>query len=217
MESLNQKLNYTIKDKNLLEEALTHKSCKKISPHNERLEFLGDAVLNLVIANKLMKEFPRQNEGDLTKKRSQLISGQTLWGVGLDLNLNEYLKIGAKVNPKGKRILAGALEAYIGAIYLDSDFLTVQKIIENLFKEKINEDSPLVNYKSSLQEWCQKKHKTIPIYKVKKEEGPQHKKIFYINVFIKDDCLGSGSDYQKKQAEQIAAKEAVDKLKIPTD
>ncbi len=217
MKILNQKLNYEIKDKNLLQEAFTHRSCQNLNPNNERLEFLGDAVLNLVITDKLMKQFPKLNEGDLTKKRSQLISGQMLWEIAIDLNLDKYLKIGSQVNPKEKKILAGALEAYIGAIYLDSDFLTIQQIIQTLFQKKINENLPSLNYKSSLQEWCQKKYNTIPIYKIKKEEGPQHKKLFFVDVFIKKNHLGSGSDYQKKQAEQIAAKKAMDKLKISSN
>ncbi len=216
MESLNQKLNYEIKDKNLLQEALTHKSCQNVSCHNERLEFLGDAVLNLIIADKLMEQFPTQNEGDLTKKRAQLINGQTLYEIALSLNLDHYIQTGIQVD-KGKRILAGTLEAYIGAIYIEAGFLTVKKIIQKLFEERINENSPSLNYKSSLQEWCQKKYKTLPIYKIKKEEGPHHQKMFYVDVFIKKDHVGSGSDLQKKQAEQIAAKAAITKLKIPSN
>jgi len=207
-------LDYKIKNPDLLKEIFTHKSAPNATFNNERLEFLGDAILNLVIAEDLMTAFPQDTEGDLTKKRSQLVSGQTLWEMALDLNLHQSIQVGPNINIKEKKIMAGVLEAYIGGIYLDSDFLTVQQILKKLFQKHISNHFISVDYKSSLQEWCQKKYKTIPLYKIKKEEGPDHKKIFYVDVFINKKYIGSGSNYQKKQAEQMAAKQAIKELKI---
>ncbi|MGI9548813.1 MAG: ribonuclease III [Bdellovibrionales bacterium] len=190
-----------------------HKSLPQSPLNNERLEFLGDAILNLVIADFLMETFPKDLEGDLSKKRSQLVCGQTLWEVALELKLDQQLQVGPQVNPQEKRILSGAFEAYIGAIYKDSNLLTIQNILKKIFKTRVESSLFLQDYKSSLQEWCQKTYQTIPLYKIKKEEGPAHKKIFHVDVFIENNYKGSGADHQKKQAEQLAAKQALDKLK----
>ena len=206
---------YDIKDQNLIQQALTHKSWTKSKDNNERLEFLGDAVLNLVIADLLMKRHPQADEGELTKKRSQLVSGQSLAKLAIKLGLPDDLRIGVKSYKSNHRILAGALEAYIGAIYLENAFPSVKKKIEAFFKNILDQDLPELNYKSLLQEWCQKKYKEVPLYKLKKEEGLDHKKTFFVDVFIKDKCCGTGSSLQKKQAEQEAAHQALNKLKIP--
>ena len=198
-------------DVNLLQQALTHRSAGK--RNNERLEFLGDAVLNLVIADLLMKKHPQADEGDLTKKRSQLVSGQSLAKLAIELGLPDDLRIGAKSYKNNQRILAGAFEAYIGAIYLENKFPSIKKKVEALFKNIIDQDLPELNYKSLLQEWCQKKYKEVPLYKLKKEEGLDHKKTFFVDVFIKEECCGTGSSQQKKQAEQKAAHQALNKLK----
>ena len=206
---------YKIKDQNLLQQALTHKSWTESKDNNERLEFLGDAVLNLVIADLLMKKHPQIDEGELTKKRSQLVSGQSLAKLAIELGLPDDLRIEVKSYKNNHRILAGALEAYIGAIYLENRFPSVKKKIEALFKNIIDQDLPELNYKSLLQEWCQKKYKEVPLYKLKKTEGLDHQKTFFVHVFIKGECCGMGSSQQKKQAEQEAAHQALNKLKIP--
>ncbi len=207
--------NYNIRDKNLLRQALTHKSWTKSKDNNETLEFLGDAVLNLVIADLLMKKYPQANEGDLTKKRSQLVSGQSLAKLAMELGLPDHLRTGAKSYKNNHRILAGALEACIGAFYLENKFPLVKKKIESLFKDVINQDLPELNYKSLLQEWCQKKYKEVPLYKLQKTKGLDHQKTFFVDVFIKNKCYGTSSSRQKKQAEQSAAYQALKKLKIP--
>ena len=206
---------YDIKDQNLLQQALTHKSWTKSKDNNERLEFLGDAVLNLVIADLLMAKHPQSDEGELTKKRSQLVSGQNLAKLAIELGLPNDLRIGVESYKNNHRILAGALEAYIGAFYLENGFFSARKKIEILFQKTIDQDLPELNYKSLLQEWCQKKYKEVPLYKLKKEEGLDHKKTFFVDVFVKDQYCGTGSSQQKKQAEQKAAYKALNQLKIP--
>lgn len=205
---------YKIKDQDLLRQVLTHKSWTKSGTNNERLEFLGDAVLSLIIADLLMKKYPGVDEGELTKKRSRLVSGHSLAKLAIKLGFPDDLKTGVKSYKNNYRILAGALEAYIGAIYLENKFSLVKKRIEILFRDIIDQDLPELNYKSLLQEWCQKKYKELPVYKLKKEEGLEHKKTFFVEVFIKGADYGTGSSHQKKQAEQKAAQQALKKLKI---
>ena len=205
---------YKIKEEKLFNQVFTHKSYKKSSIHNERLEFLGDAVLNFFIADLLMNEDPQASEGELTKKRSQIVSGKTLAKIAIDLDFSKLLKTELESYKTNPRILAGALEAYIGAVYLEGYFLEAKKLIKSLFNKIQSQDMLELNCKPILQEWCQKKYKELPVYKIRKEEGFQHKKTFFVDVFIKGKCLGRGSSYQKKQAEQKAAKQSLKKLKI---
>lgn len=214
MEDLFKQIDYTIKDEPLLKQAFTHRSYKKgLHSDNERLEFLGDAVLNLSITDQLMKRYPDYDEGQLTKIKSQLASGQTLAELALQLNLNRYLQTGNPSDSKNPRMLAGAMEALLAVIYLDAGFKQAKHTIKNLFAPRI-ENFLSVDYKTELQEWCQKKYKTVPIYKLKKEEGPAHRKIFYIDVVINAELVGASFDKQKKQAEQMAAKLALLKLSV---
>ncbi len=206
-----------IKDIKLLEQALTHKSWTKSGANNERLEFLGDAVLNLLIADLLMDKHPQLNEGDLTKRRSLLVSGQNLAKMAIELGFPEGLRAGAgaPLHKKNPRILAGALEAYIGAVYLEGGFAAVKELVKHLFQKMMDQDIPDLNYKSVLQEWCQKKYKEPPVYRLSKAEGREHKKVFFVHVFIQNERYGEGSSYQKRRAEQEAAKQAIKKLSIP--
>ena len=213
MEKLEKLTNYKITDQKLLKQALTHKSHDK-KVHNERLEFLGDAVLNLLIADFLMERYPQASEGDLTKWRSHLVSGSNLAKIAIEFDFPKCLKTEAESHKSNHRILAGALEAYIGAVYLDGGFLSAKQWIQKLFQNRLDQNLHESNHKSILQEWCQKKYKEPPLYKVEKEEGLEHKKTFFVNVFIKDKCYGIGSSHQKKQAEQKAAEQALKKLKI---
>ena len=217
MKKLQKLTSYQIKDQGLFEQAFTHKSCTKSKTNNERLEFLGDAVLNLIVADLLMEKYPQSDEGDLTKRRSQLVSGQTLAKKAEELDFSEYLKAGSQSYTKNPRILAGALEAYIGAVYLEGGFLSVKELIKFLFQKMIDQNILELNYKSVLQEWCQKKYKEPPVYKLSREKGWEHKKTFFVHVFIQNECYGEGSSYQKKQAEQEAAKEALKRLNIPVE
>lgn len=205
---------YKIKDPKLLNQVFTHKSYTGSESNNERLEFLGDAVLALVITDILMEKYPQSDEGDLTKQRSQLVSGQTLAKIAKELDFPQYLRTEVEAYKNNNRILAGALEAYIGAVYLESGLSVACEFIRSLFEKRLDQNISELNYKSILQEWCQKKYKETPLYKTEKEKGQDHKKIFFINVFIKGKIYGTGSSSQKKQAEQEAAKKAVKRLKI---
>ena len=203
---------YPIKNEELLNQVWTHKSCNKIN--NERLEFLGDAVLSLIIADWLMKKYPQACEGELTKRRSQLVSGSTLAKMATELDFSNFIKASESSFKNNPRILAGVLEAYIGAVYLESGLSSAENLIRSLFKDLIEQNLVVPNYKAILQEWCQKKYKELPVYQVQKEQGPEHKKTFTIDVFIQDRLCGTGSSPQKKQAEQFAAGEALKKLEI---
>ena len=214
MKQLEKLTKYEIKNKKLFKQALTHRSFIKGKVNNERLEFLGDALLSFFIADLLFKTYPQAEEGELTKKRSQWVRGASLSKIALELKLDSYLKVGEKNLKNNPRILAGGLEAYIGAVYLDSGTIAVKKLIKHLFEKKIKQNPIDTNYKSLLQEWCQKKHKQVPSYRIKKEKGEEHNKTFYAEVFIKDKLCGEGFSGQKKQAEQSAAQEALQKLKL---
>lgn len=217
MKKIEKTLKYKIKNHELLDQVFTHKSYIGSEENNERLEFLGDAVLNLVIADLLMKKYSQASEGELTKKRSQLVSGTTLAEMAEELDFPKYLKTREESYKNNPKILAGALEAYVGAVYLEGGFLSVKKLVTNLFQKLMDQKLPELNYKSVLQEWCQKKYGETPIYKVKKEKGLDHKKTFFMEVFIQGEVCGLGSSHQKKQAEQESAKQALKKLKIPVE
>ena len=196
----------------LFQKAFTHRGFLKSKTDNEKLEFLGDALLNFLLAEQLFKKHPNWSEGGLTKKRSQLLSGSTLAKIARDLDFSKYLRVQEEKNSSNPRLLAGALEAYTAAVYLKGGMNVVRRWVQPLFKEHLEElDS---NYKSYLQEWCQKKHQELPHYVIKKEEGLDHNKLFYIEVFIKDKPLGLGVGASKRKAQQSAAQQAVEKLKI---
>jgi len=214
MKKLQKLASYSIKDPSLFEQVFTHKSWTKSQMNNERMEFLGDAVLNLLVADLLMEKYPQSDEGDLTKRRSQLVSGQALAKTALELDFPGLLKIGVNSDRENPRILAGALEAYIGAVYLEGGLLSAKGLIKHLFQQMIDQPVPEINYKSVLQEWCQKKYKKPPLYRLIRETGQEHKKTFLVHVFIQNEYYGEGSSHQKKQAEQKAAKEALKRLNI---
>ena len=206
---------YTFKNEKLLQEALTHKSIKAADGfHNEKLEFLGDAVLNLAISHILMEAYPHFTEGNLTKLRGGLVSGHTLGEIAYELEFQKYLQVEKSLAKDSPRLLAEAFEAYIGAVYLDSDFQNIKEIIKKIFNERVQNKDFSVDYKSHLQEWCQKKYKKNPHYKLKKEAGLEHKKIFYMEVWLETELFGTGCDHRKKQAEQMAAQSACETLKI---
>ena len=207
---------HSFKNPSLLKTALNHKSSSdKTCEHNEKLEFLGDAVLGLAVSDLLMSTYPEKDEGLLTKTRSGLVSGPTLTEIGRQIGIPQCLKTGHKSDTENPRLIAEALEAFLGAVYLDGGFAAAKKVIQQLFEEKIHKKDFAVDYKSLLQEWCQKNHKTPPIYRLTKTEGPEHGKIFYMEVVLKDKPLGSGSNNRKKEAEQLAAKDALLKMNIP--
>ena len=215
MESFQAFKDYAFRNEKLLQEALTHKSIKSANGfHNEKLEFLGDAVLNLAISHILMDAYPHFTEGNLTKLRGGLVSGHTLGEIAYELEFQKHLKVERSLKKDNPRLLADALEAYIGAVYLDSDFQNIKEIIKKIFEKRVQDKDFSVDYKSHLQEWCQKKYKKNPHYKLTKETGLEHKKIFTVEVWLETELFGTGYDHRKKQAEQMAAQSACEKLEI---
>ncbi len=208
-------MGYTFQDKDILREALTHKSYlaqSRSSKDNERLEFLGDSVLGLVVAGYLYNLLNTKEEGVLSKIKANLVSRKNLYFWASNLALGRFMFLGQGEVADGGRerqsILSNAMEAVIGAVYLDGGFNSAQEIILNWLKtQKIEEDSG--DYKSILQEYLQKKGKAAPEYEVISTVGPEHDKIFTVKVCLGEKQLGLGRGKNKKSAEQEAAKTAL--------
>lgn len=221
---LEAKIDYRFKDISLLKKALSHRSFafeKKQKPkqHNERLEFLGDAVLGLALSHKMMRHFPEHTEGDLSKLRAALVSEASLCQVAKSFGLGEFLFLGKseeKANGRDKAsILADTYEALLGAIFLDGGFDPVTKIIRLHFLavlQKSKNQDIIRDYKTRLQEEAQNRFKVIPEYRLLDQSGPDHKKVFQIGIFISDRLYGLGQGKSKKQAEQMAASQALAKI-----
>ena len=205
---LEKKINYKFKNKNLLIKSLTHKSFDKIN-NNEKIEFLGDRVLGLIIAKKLLEIYPDEKEGILDKKYASLVNKKTCLEIAKSVNLQNYILV---FNPKNKsvtiedKVIADSCEALIGAIYLDRGFNFAEKIILDLWKEKIKESViTQVDAKTKLQEFSLKKFKKLPIYKTISDTGPRHKPIFRVAVKLQNTKFYNGDGKSKKEAEQNAA------------
>lgn len=216
---------YSFKNQELLYQAIRHPSYvyEKDNPRvsdNQRLEFLGDAVINLAISNLLMESFPEMKEGDLSKYRASLVSENGLSCIALELELGDYLLLGkGEERTDGRKklsILSDALEALIGAIYLDGGFTEALRVIAKLFSsllESISHGKSVNDFKTDLQEYSQEAFQSTPQYRLEKETGPDHNKTFYAEVYLKGDLMGKGKGKSKKEAEQNAAKEALTCLK----
>ncbi len=212
---LEKVLNYTFRDKNILREALTHKSYAAEFRHNkdnERLEFLGDSVLGLVVAAYLYKLLDAKEEGVLSKIKANLVSRRNLYFWGQNLKLGEYMFLGQGEIASGGRqrqsILSNAMEAVVGAVYLDGGFDAAKDLILKwLETQKIEADGG--DYKSVLQEYLQKRGKGAPEYDVVSTVGPEHDKTFTVRVTLLGRELGRGKGHNKKAAQQAAAKEAL--------
>ncbi|MFA9374165.1 ribonuclease III [Poseidonibacter sp.] len=212
-------LDYQFKDKNLIIEALTHKSFKK-PYNNERLEFLGDAVLNLIVGEFLFTKFPKSNEGELSKIRASLVNETGFTRLANDIKLGDYIYLSsAEERNKGRTkasILSDAFEAIMGAIYLESGLDKLKPIILDLLEksyDKINLDVLFSDYKTALQEVTQAKFGSIPEYRVEASYGPDHKKEFEVSIWIDDKTYGTAKGKSKKLAQQAVAKLAIDILK----
>ncbi len=206
--NLEKKINIKFKDKKLLIKSLTHKSYDKIN-NNEKIEFLGDRVLGLIIAKKLLEIYPDEKEGILDKKFASLVNKKTCLEIGKNLNLEKYILI---LNSKKKKIniedkvISDCCEALIGAIYLDKGFSVTETFILNLWKENIKKSIiTQIDAKTKLQEFSLKKFKKLPSYKVFSNTGPRHKPIFKIGVKIHNSKYYIADGYSKKDAEQKAA------------
>ena len=210
---------YTFKNKELLTKALTHSSyCKEhavdIRGNNERLEFLGDAFFDAVISVELYRRLENVDEGKLTKTRALIVCEKSLATVGTRLNIGEHLNMGRGEEHSGGRqresIIADALEAVIGAIYLDGGYDEAARFVSREFASTIDDalaGKLFADYKTQVQEALQKRgQKTFISYKLDREEGPDHDKTFYVHLVCNGKTLGSGSGKSKKEAEQNAAR-----------
>ena len=217
--ALEKALNYKFKRDDLITEALTHKSYKR-PYNNERLEFLGDAVLDLIVGEYLFKKFPNEDEGVLSKIRASLVNEKGFTKLALNINLGESLLIsGAEENNKGRTkpsLLSNAFEAVIGAIYLESGLDVTAKIATRLIEEaydSIDLNSLSKDFKTALQELTQADFGETPNYKLIRAFGPDHKKEFEIAVELQNKIIASALGRSKKEAQQKAAQIAIKKLK----
>lgn len=219
-----QTLNLTFSDKALLQRALTHRSYINENPDypledNERLEFLGDAILDFITGEYLYHHFPEMAEGYLTNLRSALVRTETLAKFALDLNLGEFLYLGKGEEDGGgrrrKAILCDAFEAVVGALYLeqgiDSTRQFVQQLIEPALEEILDADTHK-DAKSRLQEVSQSHFQVTPTYRTVKEEGPDHAKEFTVEALIGNKSYGTGCGFSKQSAAQVAAEKALENL-----
>ena len=212
------KINYKFKNHNYLDLAITHSSFneKKKYTNYERLEFLGDRVLGLVIAELVFKKHYKEKEGELSKRFSDLVSKKTLIKIAKRIDLELMIKTSREYGYKIKvteSMLADSLEALIGAIFLDSDFIMVKDIVQKLWKEVINEQAtPPDNPKSYLQEWCLKKKKNLPNYTLLEKKGPDHEPVFIVELKIEKFMQTKATGLTKQEAEINAAKEMILKL-----
>ncbi len=219
IETLEKKLGYEFEDKQLIIEALTHKSYKQ--PYdNERLEFLGDAVLDLVVGEYLFRKFKNSDEGKLSKIRASLVNETGFDKLARALNLGDYILLSNAEDNNGGRekssLLSNAFEAIMGAIYLEAGLDKVREITIRLIEEnhkEISLDSLFRDFKTTLQELTQARFGITPEYKVIASRGPDHKKEFEVAVYIEDKEYARAVGKSKKIAQQEAAKEAVDILK----
>ena len=213
---LEKRIKVTFKNKNLLIKSLTHKSFDK-EKNNEKIEFLGDRVLGLVMAKKLLEIYPEEKEGVLDKKFASLVNKKTCLEIAKKLDLQNFIltfNLKDKKNIIQDKILADSCEALIGSIYLDKGFLTVEKVILNLWETKIKESIiTQVDAKTKLQEFSLKKFKKLPIYKLISNTGPRHKPLFKVGVKLLNTKLYISEGKSKKDAEQNAATLCLNSIK----
>lgn len=215
---LQKQLGYTFNHQEFLQQALTHRSAS--NKHNERLEFLGDSILSYVIANALYHRFPYIDEGDMSRMRAALVRGNTLAEIGREFELGECLHLGQGELKSGgyhrESILADAVEALIGGVFLDSDILTIEKLILRWYQSRLNEISPgdkQKDPKTRLQEYLQGRHLPLPIYLVAQVRGEAHHQEFTIHCQVSgmtETITGIGSS--RRKAEQAAAEQTLIKL-----
>jgi len=222
---IEKKIGYRFKDSSYLVLAFIHRSYinenKQVTQHNERLEFLGDSVLGMLISDFLYNHLPYTPEGQLSYLRSRLVEAASCVNYLQQLNVGSYVLLG-----KGERmndgrgresILADLFEAIIGAIFLDGGIEPVKKFLFGNFIKQFEEilKTPLRNWKALLQDHCQKKFQQTPTYNVLNESGPDHSKVFEISVIINNLELGRGQGASKKEAQQAAAADALDRFNLP--
>ncbi len=219
--ALEKKLKVNFKNKDLLLQAFVHRSYLNENPdfkifHNERLEFLGDAILEHVITEHLYNKYPQKPEGELTSLRAALVNAKMLSKIAKDLGLNDFLLLSqGEIKEEGKArqyILANTFEAFVGSLYLDQGLDSCRKFIENsLVKElpSVIENGLYKDVKSKFQEEAQEREGITPTYEVLKESGPDHNKKFTVGVFLQKKMIAQGDGSSKQEAEESAAKEAL--------
>ena len=227
LSDIQQRIAYTFNDVELLERSLTHKSYaneNRVPYHNERMEFLGDAVLSLVVSEYLMKACPDSTEGDLSRLRAAVVSEPALAAVSREIGLGDYLLLGKGEEQTGGRnkdsLLADCLEALIASVYLDAGIDAAEAFVIRVFEALIRKtctSGGSLDYKTELQELCQERLKLLPEYRIVSETGPDHQKQFEMEVWIKGQLSGRGRGKNKKEAEQRAAKEALAMLSEKTN
>ena len=221
--TLQNTLGVSFKDPSLLEQALVHSSYVNenmgTATSNERLEFLGDAVLGLIIARELYQRLPQSTEGEMTELRSSLVRGDTLSRLAETISLGNYLYLGKGEKASGGRLkpanLAGAMEAVIAAVFLDQGPDTTRDFIFRLMDKELNKilsQGIEPDYKSQLQELIQARYQQTPTYQVIEAIGPDHDRRFTVEVRVSDTVLGRGSGKSKKAAEEESARSALDRL-----
>ncbi len=225
LSALEKKLGNKFKNQDILKEALTHRSYlnenpKWPLPHNERLEYLGDAVLELLVSEELFKKYPKFPEGQLTVLRASLVNYQQLAKVAEEMGLEEFILMSrGEKRDKGKArevILANTIEAVIGAVYIDAGLEAVRPFVAKfVFKDlaKILKTKSYKDAKSELQEITQERQKVTPNYKVLNESGPAHKRIFKVGVYLGSELAAEGAGASKQEAEIEAAKAALKRYK----
>ena len=214
---LEQIINIKFKDKELLKKSLIHKSHDNTN-NNEKLEFLGDRVLGLVLAKVLLKIYPGEKEGVIDKTFANLVNKKTCLIIAKKIELKKYITTGHSYKDFSRsddKIIGDGLEALLGAIYLDQGITTVEKFILNLWDDFLDKSSVTkIDSKTQLQEYSLKKYKTLPTYKINKQSGPQHSPIFKVEVQIEGTKKYFASGTSKKDAQQNAAKKLLLDLKI---
>jgi len=214
---LEQRINIKFKDQELLKKSLIHKSHNS-EHNNEKLEFLGDRVLGLVLAKTLLKIYPNEKEGVIDKKFANLVNKKTCLLIAKKLELKKFITTGGSykgLSRSDDKIISDGLEALLGAIFLDQGINVVEKFILNTWGEFLEKSLVTkIDAKTQLQEYSLKKYKVLPVYKINKQSGPQHSPVFKVEVQIKDSKKFYASGTSKKDAQQNAAQKLLHELKI---
>ena len=217
IQSFEKKIKLKFKNNKLLMQSLTHKSVNK-SFNNEKLEFVGDRVIGLILSKKLYDLYPDENEGNMDKKFAKLVNRKTCSKIAWLIELQNYILVGGSkgnVKKTDEKILSDACEALIGAIYIDQGYVTVEKFVLKMWKnELVNSNITVLDPKTQLQEYSLKINKELPKYKFLNSKGPNHNPIFKISVSIKDSKEYFGIGKSKQEAEQNSAKKLLIDLKI---
>lgn len=221
LERCQELLGYRFKDESILIQALTHASSNSNgAPDNERMEFLGDAVVGIVVCDHLFRAYPQYHEGQLTRMKSAIVSRSALGRVAYDMGMSDYIIVGpgmAKRRSLPNSLYANVFEALIAAVFIDGGMDEAARVVVTLLEGEIEAaeaDRRYKNYKSELQHYSQRQWQVTPTYRVKREEGPDHLKFFEVVAVINDIEYASGWGRSKKEAEQRAAEETLKALSV---